>query len=282
MRSVGRLIAIVLFLALMVPAVLLVRAWLHAAPRRAVAAAAVQFVELTAAAGAELSRQAAHGRRLRQLGLVLGVAAIVTTVVLFAESSVFLWVPALGAGLLAGVLLAEASRPRPRWAFGRPFRRPRRSEQISLPLLWTMRGAMVGQLVTAVVLGSVGDLDGGVAAASVAVPAAGWLLAELALLRALLRPLPADGADVPVDEAQRTWTAHLVVAAASVLALLPLGVLLLVAGIDLGDRVARDGAGLLPVALVAGGFASLAAGLAVTGFLLTWLRPVRQGVTALA
>jgi len=279
---VGRLIAVVLFLALMVPAVLLVRAWLHAAPRRAVAGAAVQFVELTPAAGAELSRQAAHGRRLRQLGFVLGLAAIVTTVVLLAESSVFLWVPALAAGLLVGVLLAEASRPRPRWAFGRPFRRPRRGDQISLVLLWTMRGVMAGQLVTALVLAGAGDLDGGAAAALVAVPAAGWLLAEVALLRALVRPLPADGADVPVDEAQRTWTAHLVVAAASVLALLPLGVLLLIAGVDLGDEVTRDGTGLLPVALVAGGFAALAAGLAVTGFLLTWLRPVRQGVSALA
>ena len=281
MSPVGRLIAVVLFLALMVPAVLLVRGWSHAGGRRAVAAAAVQFVELTPAAGAELSRQAAHGRRLRQLGLLLGIAGVVTTVVLFAERSVFLWVPALGAGLLAGVLLAEASRPRPRWALGRPFRRPHRGEQIALPLLWTMRGAMAGQLVAALVLGRVGDLTGAATGTLVAVPAVGWVLAEVALLRALLRPLPADGADVPVDEAQRTWTAHLVVAAGTVLALLPLGVLLLVAGIDLGDEVTRDGAGLLPVAFVAGGFASLAAGLAVTVFLLTWLRPVRQGVSAL-
>ncbi|MEU2350301.1 hypothetical protein [Modestobacter sp. NPDC049651] len=278
----GRLIAVVLFLALMVPAVLLVRAWSHASARRAVAAAAVQFVELTPVAGAELVRQGAHGRRLRRLGLLLGIAAVVTTVVLFAERSVFLWVPALGAGLLAGVLLAEATRPRPRWAAGRPYRRPRRAEQIALPLLWTMRAAMAGQLVTALVLGTAGDLGGTATGALVVVPAVGWLLAEAALLRTWLRPVPADGADVPVDEAQRTWTAHLVAAAGTVLALLPLGVLLLVAGIDLGDEVTRDGAGLLPVALVAGGFASLAAGLAVAVFLLTWLRPVRSGVSALA
>ena len=69
---------------------------------------------------------------------------------------------------------------------------------------------------------------------------------------------------MPVDEALRTWTAHLVTAAASVLALLPLGALLLVAGIDLGDRV-TEGFDLLPVALVAGGFSALAAGLAVAG-----------------
>ena len=103
----------------------------------------------------------------------------------------------------------------------------------------------------------------GVALAAFAVPLAAWLLAEVALLRALLRPLPAQGADVPVDEALRTWTAHLVTAAASVLALLPLGALLLAAGID-PDRVS-EGLDLLPVTLVAGGFSALAAGLAVAG-----------------
>jgi hypothetical protein len=108
-----------------------------------------------------------------------------------------------------------------------------------------------------------------------------WLLAEIALLRALVRPLPAEGADVPVDEALRTWTAHLATAAASVLALLPLGSLLLVAGIDLGDRVS-EGVDLLPVALVAGGFSGLAAGVAVAFFLVTWLRPIRSDARALA
>ena len=39
---------------------------------------------------------------------------------------------------------------------------------------------------------------------------------------------------------------------------------------------------LLPVALVAGGFSALAAGIAVSGFLLTWLRPVRSSARALA
>jgi hypothetical protein len=95
-----------------------------------------------------------------------------------------------------------------------------------------------------------------------------------------VRPLPAEGADVPVDEALRTWTAHLVTAAVSVLALLPLGVLLLTAGIDLGDRVTQ-GIDLLPVALVAGGFAGLAAGLALAVFLVTWLKPVRVDDRAL-
>jgi len=75
---------------------------------------------------------------------------------------------------------------------------------------------------------------------------------------------------------------HLVIGAASVLALLPLGALLLRAAIDLDDRVASDGAGLVPVALVAGGFSALIAGLLVAGFLLTWLRPVQQTTHALA
>jgi hypothetical protein len=89
------------------------------------------------------------------------------------------------------------------------------------------------------------------------------------------------GADVPVDEALRMWTAHLAVAAASVLTLLPLGTLLLVAGVGLGSRISA-GLDLRPVALVAGGFSALASGVAVTGFLLTWLRPVRTSARALA
>jgi hypothetical protein len=108
-----------------------------------------------------------------------------------------------------------------------------------------------------------------------------WALAEVALLRILVRTLPAVGADVPVDEALRTWTAHLVTASASVLGLLPLGGLLLVAGIELGDRITK-GFDVLPAALVAAGFSAVAAGLAVTWFLFTWLRPVRSGVRALA
>ena len=60
---------------------------------------------------------------MRRLGLLLGVAGVVASVVLFAEASVFLWVPALAVGLLAGVLLAEATRPRPRWAAAPPAAR---------------------------------------------------------------------------------------------------------------------------------------------------------------
>ncbi|HEV7727846.1 MAG TPA: hypothetical protein VGO74_13035 [Modestobacter sp.] len=276
----GRLIAVVLFIALMVPAALLFRAWGLASGRRQVAGAAVEFATPTQAGSTYLIRQATHGRRVRRLGLMLGVVAVVVSVVLFAEASVFLWLPAVGAGLLLGVLLAEATRPRPRWGVGTPPRRPRQGEQVSPWLLWTMRAAVAGEMLTAVLLA--GELDRAVTVTALAVPLVAWLLAEVALLRALVRPLPAEGADVPVDEAQRTWTAHLVVAAASVLALLPLGSLLLVAGIGLGDEVSGEGAGLVPVALVAGGFSALAAGLAVAGYLLSWLRPVRHTSPALA
>ena len=275
----GRLIAVVLFIAVLVPGVLLGRAWWLAAGRRAVAAGSVELAEPTPEGAQALQRQAQHGRRVRRLGLLLGVAGVIGSVVLFAEASVFLWVPVLAVGLLAGVLLGEVTRPRPRWKTAVPPRRPRQREQISGWLVWTMRAAVVAELVLAVALWRNGELPDGVALAALAVPLLGWLMAEVALLRALIRPTPAQGADVPVDEALRTWTAHLVTAAASVLALLPLGALLLTAGID-PDRVS-EGVDLLPVTLVAGGFSALAAGVAVAAFLLTWLRPVRADARAL-
>jgi hypothetical protein len=276
----GRLIAVVLFIAVLVPGVLLARAWWLAAGRRAVASAGVELAEPTPEGLAVLRRQAQHGRRVRAAGWLLGVAMIVGSLVLFAESSVFLWLPALVLGLLAAVLLAEATRPRPRWALSSPPRRPRQTELVSGWLVWTMRVVVAAEVVATVLLWRGSEVDDVVAWTALVVPLVAWLVAEAALLRALVRPLPAQGADVPVDEALRTWTAHLVTAASSVLALLPLGTLLLVGGIELGDRV-TDGFDLLPVALVAGGFSALAAGVAVAGFLLTWLRPVRSDARAL-
>jgi hypothetical protein len=276
----GRLIAVVLFIAVLVPGVLLARAWWLAAGRRAVASAGVELAEPTPEGLAVLRRQAQHGRRVRAAGWLLGVAMIVGSLVLFAESSVFLWLPALVLGLLAAVLLAEATRPRPRWALSSPPRRPRQTELVSGWLVWTMRVVVAAEVVATVILWRGGEIDDVVAWTALVVPLVAWLVAEAALLRALVRPLPAQGADVPIDEALRTWTAHLVTAASSVLALLPLGTLLLVGGIELGDRV-TDGFDLLPVALVAGGFSALAAGVAVAGFLLTWLRPVRSDARAL-
>ncbi len=276
----GRLIAVVLFIAVLVPGVLLARAWALAAGRRAVAAAAVGFTTPTPEGLAVLGRQAQHGRRVRRVGLLLGVVGIGASIALFAEASVFLWLPALVLGLLLGVVLAEATRPRPRWRTSSPARRPRQSELISMGLLWSMRAVIVAELVAAVLMWQRGELPDTVGWVAVAVPVLAWALAEAALLRTLLRPLPAEGADVPVDEALRTWTAHLVTAAVSVLALLPLGALLLAAGIDLGDRV-TSGFDLVPVALVAGGFAGLAAGLALAVFLVTWLKPIRVDDRAL-
>ena len=277
----GRLIAVVLFVALLAPGVLLARAWGLASGQRTVASAAVELAEPTPEGIATLRRQATHGRRWRLLGLLLGIAGILGSVVLLAEASVFLWIPVLVVGLLAGVLFAEATRPRPRWALSAPPRRPRLGELISGWLIWTMRVVVVAELVTAGAMWREGDLGGPVVWAVTGVPLAAWLTAEVALLRVLLRPLPADGADVPVDEALRTWTAHLVTAAASVAALLPFGTLLLRAGLDLGDRIS-EGVDVLPVALVAGGFSALAAGVAVAVFLLRWLRPVRSSSPALA
>jgi hypothetical protein len=278
---VGRLIAVVLFIAVLVPGVLLSRAWWLAAGRRAVAGGAVEMVEPTPEGMETLLRQAQHGRRLRRVGLLLGIAGIVAGVVLIAEKSVFLWAPTLAAGLLFGVLLAEATRPRPRWQLTSPARRPRVSDLASGWLVWTTRAVAIAEVATVAIMWSAGELSDGVARTALAVPLVGWLLAEIALLRAVLRPLAAQGADVPLDEALRTWTAHLVAAAAGVLGLLPLGTLLLIAGIDLGDRIS-EGVDLLPVALVAGGFSALVAGVAVAGFLLTWLRPVRSSARALA
>jgi hypothetical protein len=280
MHTVGRLIAVVLFIAVLVPGVLLARAWGLAAGRRAVAAGAVEFAEPTPAGASTLQRQAQHGRRVRHLSLLLGVAGLIGSVVLLAEASVFLWGPVMVVAFLLGVALAETTRPRPRWKLASPPRRPRRGELISAWLVWTMRVVVAADVAAAIALWRDGELSAPFAWPALVVPVVAWLLAEAALLRVVLRPLPAEGADVPVDEALRTWTSHLVTAAASVLALLPLGGLLLVAGID-PDRVS-EGFDFLPVALVAGGFSALAAGIAVAGFLLTWLRPVRSSARALA
>jgi hypothetical protein len=277
---VGRLIAVLLFIAVLVPGVLLARAWWLAAGRRAVAAGGVELAEPTAEGTRTLLRQAQFGRRIRLLGLLLGVAGIVGSVVVLAEASVFLWVPILLVGLIAGVLVAEAARPRPRWKMSSPPRRPRLGELISGWLVWTMRLVVAAQVVATVPQWRAGELSDAVAWAALVAPIAAWVLAEIALLRAVVRPLPEQGADVPVDEALRTWTAHLVTSATTVLALLPLGTLLLRAGID-PDGVA-EGYDFLPVALVAGGFSALAAGIAVAGFLLTWLRPVRSSAAVLA
>src|SRR4029453_7911300 len=98
---------------------------------------------------ATLARQAQHGRRIRRLGLLLGLAGVIASVVVLAEASVFLWVPVLIVGLLGGVLLPEGTRPRPRWKSAVPARRPRRPDQISGWLVGTMRVAVAAELTAA-------------------------------------------------------------------------------------------------------------------------------------
>ena len=196
----GRLIAVVLCIAVLVPGVLLARAWWLAAGQRAVAATAVALAEPTPEGEAVLRRQAQHGRRVRALGWLLGVALIVGSLVLFAESSVFLWVPALALGLLGAVLLAEVTRPRPRWALSSPPRRPRRGELVSGALVWTMRAVVVAEVAAAVSLFRAGELDTAVAAVAVVVPLLPWLPAEAPCLRPSFRPLPARVPAVRADE----------------------------------------------------------------------------------
>ena len=60
----GRLIAVVLFIAVLVPGVLLARAWWLASGRRAVAGGSVELAESTTEGAATLRRQAQHGRRI--------------------------------------------------------------------------------------------------------------------------------------------------------------------------------------------------------------------------
>ena len=72
----GRLIAVVLFIAVLVPGVLLARGWALAAGRRAVASASVEFSSPTEEGRRTLQRQAVHGRRVRRIGLLLGLLAV--------------------------------------------------------------------------------------------------------------------------------------------------------------------------------------------------------------
>ena len=108
------------------PGVLLARAWWLAAGRRAVAGGSVELAEPTPEGTATLRRQAQHGRRVRRLGLLLGVAGVIGSVVLFAEASVFLWVPC--SPRPAGRRAAGRGDPAAP-ALGRPLppRRPRRA-----------------------------------------------------------------------------------------------------------------------------------------------------------
>ena len=211
-------------------------------------------------------------------GCCSGCAGVVGSVVLFAEASVFLWVPALAVGLLAGVLLAEATRPRPRWALASPAA-PAAPGRADLAAGWSGRCGRPSppSWSAAVARGGRGDLAGRRRLAIAARRPAGrrgcwprWRCCGRWCARC-----PPRAPTCPVDEALRTWTAHLVTAAATRARAAPARRAAAARGDRPRDRVVRGRCDLLPVALVAGGFSALAAGLAVAGFLLTWLRPVR-------
>jgi hypothetical protein len=174
---VGRLIAVVLFIAVLVPGVLLARAWALAAGRRAVASAAVEFAAPTPEGTATLQRQAQHGRRVRALGWLLGLVGIAVSIVLFAEASVFLWAPALLVGLLVGVVLAETTRPRPRWRLSSPPRRPKFAEQASPVLVWAMRAMVAAEVVAAALMWQRDKLPASVGWVALVVPLLTWVLA---------------------------------------------------------------------------------------------------------
>ena len=191
----------------------------------------------------------------------------------------FLWVPVLAVGLLAGVLLGRGRPgPGPRWATGRPAApaAPGRADlglaglddagggrppsSWRRPSLWRS-----GELPTRVGLGGARRPAGrlaagrGGAAAGAAASAAG----------ARAPTCPSTRRCAP---GRRTWSPR----PPACSALLPLGALLLAGG-HRSRRPGRPRASTCcPVALVAGGFSALAAGIAVAGFLLTWLRPVRS------
>ena len=279
---VGRLIAVVLFIAVLVPGVLLARAWWLAAGRRAVAGRggrarrADRRGHADAAPAGAARTPGAPARPAPRRGRRDRAASSCC-----AEASVFLWVPALVLGLLAGVLLAEATRPRPRWKLAVPARRPRRSEQISGWLVWTMRVAVAAQVAAdglALARGRAHRRRGLGRAGRARSPPGCWPRSPCCApwSARCRRRAPTSRSTRRCAPGRRTWSpprppcwrccrwAPCCCAPGST------------------RTGSREGYDFLPVALVAAGFSALAAGLAVAGFLLTWLRPVRSNARALA
>ncbi len=271
----GRFIAVLLFVALLVPAVFVGRVWTHAAVRREVSNGALSLTLPSAEAERAMKLQAQRARIWRLGGLVVAVALSITALVLYAERAVFLWPGLLIGGLLLGVLLGELTRVRPTWATRAPARRPQAE--------FVDRAAPAIGRLTALGLAGFGWVamlqswapEAGLAAA---VGVGGWLLVEVTLERLARRVSPSGSEDIPVDDALRINSAHVVVGAGSVLALLLLSGLLLVAGVRVGDSA--SGADLTPVALIAGAFGALVAALVVGFFLIRWLAPVRWAEAA--
>lgn len=295
----GRVIVVLLFAVLVVPALLLWRIWRQAGQRRLVNEATLGFLTPTVQAERTLRRWPVRARAVRAAGLVAGLGLVVVLALRVGTLSVFAWPLAICLGYLLGVLVGELTRPRPLWsssgsAVGRL------SDYISPSLVWALRASAlltIGVATTATVLSEpTGDGSSGLSVSCarggsemigsgqittyavlvLALAAGGWLVSEVSVLRLLRRPGATEPEDVPVDEALRSASAHASVAAASVLTLLPLGGFALVTGLAIvGSCAASD---LVGVTLIAGGFAALLAGLLVAAFLPSWLRPVQRQV----
>lgn len=289
----GRIVVFLLLVVLVVPAGLLWRQWWAASARRQINEGTLGFVVATVEAERTLARWPHRARNVRRAGVLLGLAGIVLLALRFGTLSVFLWPPVLGLGLLVGTLIGELVRPRPQWAVT-PEGAGALRDHIDPGLVWWLRGATALAVVvgagTVVLsrpgpdgravdcLGSTGVMDESgsivLAAAAVAgVALAAWLLAEATLVRVLRLPRAAEFDDVPLDETLRSARAHAGVAAATALALLPLGGFAVVFGLAMANGCADSD--LVGTGLVAGGLASVLAGLSVVAFLPSWVRMIQ-------
>jgi hypothetical protein len=235
-------------------------------------------------------------RRVRLAGFGLGVLGAIALGVVRGVDTVFLWVPLALLGALMGVIAGEALRPVPLWRVRDLERRPRLSDAISPGLVWAMRisavlaialgvsgvptGSGRGGLLT-MVCDAVTGYDQGWQSSAYILPVAGitalgWLAAEIALYRVARRPTAGvEGDDVAVDDALRTASAHVAVAATSVLALAGLGAMAVVLGVTAADGGCGQ-SDLVVFALIGVGLAALVAALLMTAFLIGWLPQVRR------
>jgi hypothetical protein len=271
----GRFIAVLLFVALLVPAVFVGRVWSHAAARREVSNGALSLTVPTTEAERAMKVQAQRARRWRLAGLVVALGLSVAALVMFAESAVFLWPGLLIGGLLGGVLLGELTRLQPTWEARAPARRPQ-GEFIDRALPTIGRLAALGLIAFGVLTMDQGWAQQVRIAAGIAVGV--WLLVEVTLERLARRGTPRGSEDIPVDDALRINSAHVAVGAGSILTLLVLSGLLMATGVRVGDSA--SGADLAPVALIAGAFGALVGALVVAAFLVKWLAPVRWAQAA--
>lgn len=293
----GRFLVGLLVVLSVVPAVFLARFWANAGQRRAVNEGTLGLVDPTPDAERTLARWDSRGRRLRTVGILAGLAGAAVVAVLQGEESVFLWVPLVALGALLGVLLGEALRPTPQWTMETDRGRRRMDDAIAPSLVWSMRAAAglalvaaaggaisssrssAGSPVLALTCPAGGASTGPWPGAEFAIPlaalvAASWIAAEVCLVRVVRRRGPADGDNVPVDDALRMSSAHVAVGAGTVLSLAALGGLCLFMGIVAADATCMS-SDVLVFGLLGIGLAAVLAFLLVLVFLLRWLRPLR-------